>query len=276
MNKKLLLAALALFMIACVPITLTSASEERAALVALYKATNGADWTNTTNWLSDAPIGDWHGVTADADGRVTQLNLANNRLSGSIPPALRNLDNLTQLHLSFNQLSGTIPIQLGKLTNLTVLDLHVNQLSGTIPPELGNLTYLIVLHLDGNQLSGCVPAVWRDVAYNDLARLGLPCCDTPTSAPEERVALVALYGATNGANWLSDKPLGEWNGVTTDFAGRGYRAGPRVKPVERGDPVRTGQPHQPDVDVSLRQPVARVDPVRVGQVHQPDSAESWW
>ena len=147
-------------------------------------------------------------------------------MSGSIPSELGKLTNLTVLDLGGNPLSGRISSELGKLTNLTVLDLGFSQLSGEIPSELGNLTYLMVLYLDGNQLRGCVPAVWRDVAYNDLFRLGLPCCDTPTSAPEERAALVALYGATNGANWtnranwLSDKPLGEWHGVTIDFAGR--------------------------------------------------------
>ena len=46
------------------------------------------------------------------------------------------------------------------------------------------------------------------------------------SAETDREALVALYNATGGAywgfkdNWLSDAPLGEWNGVDTDDDGR--------------------------------------------------------
>ena len=51
-------------------------SPDRAALVALYKATGGANWTNNTNWLTNAPIGQWQGVTTDSQGRVTELNLA--------------------------------------------------------------------------------------------------------------------------------------------------------------------------------------------------------
>ena len=35
---------------------------DRAALVALYRDTDGANWTDNINWLSDAPIGEWHGV----------------------------------------------------------------------------------------------------------------------------------------------------------------------------------------------------------------------
>ena len=44
---------------------------DRAALVALYEATDGANWDDHTGWLSDAPLGDWYGVTTDAEGRVT-------------------------------------------------------------------------------------------------------------------------------------------------------------------------------------------------------------
>ena len=44
---------------------------DRAALVALYNATDGPNWTNNHNWLSEAPIGEWYGVTTDDDGRVT-------------------------------------------------------------------------------------------------------------------------------------------------------------------------------------------------------------
>ena len=40
------------------------------------------------NWLSDAPLGEWHGVITDDDGRVTELNLEPNGLSGEIPPEL--------------------------------------------------------------------------------------------------------------------------------------------------------------------------------------------
>ena len=32
--------------------------------------------------------------------------------------------------------------------------------------------------------------------------------------------MVALYHATNGANWLSEEPIGAWYGVTTDEIGR--------------------------------------------------------
>ena len=38
---------------------------EREALIAFYKATNGANWTKNTNWCSDKPLSEWYGVSVD-------------------------------------------------------------------------------------------------------------------------------------------------------------------------------------------------------------------
>ena len=61
-------------------------ASDRAALVALYNATEGGSWTTRTNWLSGRPLDEWHGVTTDSDGRVTALNLVSNRLVGRSRP----------------------------------------------------------------------------------------------------------------------------------------------------------------------------------------------
>ncbi len=81
-------------------VTIGGAGEARAqdlagdkqALVALYHATDGENWTHNENWLSDEPLGKWQGVTVNVnDGRVTQLFLHNNRLTGPIPQSFANL-----------------------------------------------------------------------------------------------------------------------------------------------------------------------------------------
>ena len=59
-----------------------SAETDREALVALYNATDGENWDESENWLSDAPLGEWEGVTTNDDGRVTKLELRANALSG--------------------------------------------------------------------------------------------------------------------------------------------------------------------------------------------------
>ena len=140
---------------------------DRAALEALYRAANGPSWTDRTNWLSNAPLAEWFGVTTE-NGRVTRLNLPGNTLNGSLPAALGNLSSLQLLDLGrrwdstsaqyfSNALTGPIPRELGGLTNLRSLSLWGNKLAGAIPPELGNLVNLDVLYLNGNALTGPVP-----------------------------------------------------------------------------------------------------------------------
>ena len=141
-------------------------SRDEAALVALYNATDGSNWRNNTNWLTDAPLGDWAGVSTNritSNDRVvgecvTVLSLGNNQLSGEMPAELGNLLSLERLSLNDNQLSGEIPAALGSLLNLQRLELDNNRLSGEIPSELGNLLNLYRLELDGNRLSGEIPA----------------------------------------------------------------------------------------------------------------------
>ena len=154
---------------------------QRLALIALYNATNGDQWTRNDGWLSNNPLKHWRGVTVDDFGRVIRLGLGSNDMQGKIPPELRHLTALQTLHLSDNSLSGEIPPELGQLSDLTelwlgdnelsgeippqlgqlakleYLDLLLNQLSGKIPPELGNLTNLKQLLLNNNQLSGQIP-----------------------------------------------------------------------------------------------------------------------
>ena len=134
-----------------------SVAADRAALVALYNATSGENWTNNTNWLSNEALSEWHGVETDENGRVTHVYLVLNELSGEIPVELGNLTNLLLLYLWGNELSGEIPAELGNLTSLLYLFLGLNELSGEIPAELGNLTSLLYLFLAINELSGEIP-----------------------------------------------------------------------------------------------------------------------
>ncbi|MDE0311865.1 MAG: hypothetical protein OXI52_06340 [Caldilineaceae bacterium] len=157
--------------------TSTTTPTDREALAALYRATDGAGCTNDTNWLSGKPLGEWYGVTTDANGRVTKLYITRNRLCGPIPPELGNLANLAILKLYENQLSGPIPPELDGLANLRFLSLVRNKLSGPIPPELGKLSHLKWVCLADNRLTGCIPAALRNVEHNDLNGLNLPFCN---------------------------------------------------------------------------------------------------
>ncbi len=144
---------------------------DRAALEALYDGTDGPSWTNSTNWKSAAPLGQWYGVTTDATGRVTKLDLAENTLAGPIPAALGSLSNLEALDLSQNALTGPIPAALGSLSSLESLDLGANRLTGPVPDSLGSLSSLETLDLSQNALTGPVPAALDSLSGLTALRL---------------------------------------------------------------------------------------------------------
>ena len=222
-------------------------SADWAPLVALYNATDGPSWEYRTNWLSNRPLGDWHGVSTDTNGRVTGLGLSRNRLSGQIPSELSGLTSLAELFLDDNRLSGDVPSEFSGLTNLTWLNLGNNQLSGQLPAELSELD-LTYLSLSGNgSLSGPLPTSFTALTSLDYLWLDRTGLCAPTDAAfqawlrgitnkrglvdcvadsPDRPALVALYNATDGpnwgnrTNWLSNRPLRDWYGVGTDDDGR--------------------------------------------------------
>ena len=97
---------------------------DRASLTALYNATDGPNWGDNTNWLTDAPLSEWAGVdslSVTGSECVTLLDLARNLLIGEIPAELGNLTTLQHLELEGNQLSGEIPAEFSNLTTLRSL-----------------------------------------------------------------------------------------------------------------------------------------------------------
>ncbi len=137
---------------------ITVLNPDRAALVALHEATAGRNWTHRDNWLTQAPLKDWHGVEVNGEGRVISLELPENGLVGHLPPELGDLAELEGLELDGNVLTGAIPPELGTLSNLRWLSVVSNKLEGRIPSELGDLAELEGLELANNQLlTGAIP-----------------------------------------------------------------------------------------------------------------------
>ena len=136
--------------------------EVHRSLSALYRATDGDNWHNTTNWQfttvpSAEELAAWYGVRMTA-GWLTELQLHENNLTGMLPPELGNFAWLQALYLQGNTLTGAIPTALGNLTRLQELRLNENSLAGAIPSALGKLTQLQVLLLNDNFLAGAIPS----------------------------------------------------------------------------------------------------------------------
>ena len=187
-----------------------SVESDRAALEALYDAVGGPDWTDSTSWKTSAPLGEWYGVTTDADGRVTELDLHDNGLEGFVAPALGTLENLESLSLGGNDLTGPVPASLGNLARLRRLDLsgrrHAPGLTGPIPTALGSLTSLDSLFLQENDLSGPIPVELGRLT--NLERLDLGGNGLTGPIPASLGNLVRLRGLVL-----------RWNGLTGEVPG---------------------------------------------------------
>ena len=85
------------------------------------------------------------------------------------------------------------------------------------------------------------------------------------AAGTDRAALVALYNATDGANWrnngnwLSNGPHGGMAWSNHRQRRPGHSSGPPTQPVDRGDTGGVGGPVQPDRAVAHQQPADRGD-----------------
>ena len=138
--------------------------------------------TATLNWSVDTAIADWEGITTGGTpSRVTEMELPNEGLSGSIPA------------------------ELGDLLGLTHLDLSDNDLTGEIPRELGQPENLEELRLSGNNLTGCIPEALRDVENHDLALLGLGYCDElDYDGDNDSLIEVSTLSQLNAIRWDLD------------------------------------------------------------------------
>ena len=232
-----------------------SAETDRAAPVAVYRATGGVDWTNNANWLSDRPLEDWYGVETDEQGRVTGLRLGgwdeatreyvgnglvgslppelgalshllwlevggNSGLTGPIPSALGNLSELESLFLQANWFTGSIPAALGRLGNLEWVGLDHNALAGSIPAELGNLTHLRGLTICCNVLSGRIPPELGGLTSLTDFELSKTMLSGPLPASLTRLSALEWLNLDGSGLCVPDTPAARaWVTTISNFTG---------------------------------------------------------
>ncbi|MEM9885473.1 MAG: S8 family serine peptidase [Bacteroidota bacterium] len=145
---------------ACNPVS------DSLALVDLYNATNGANWTNT--WDLNQPMSTWYGITLDGGRCVTRIDLdgdytpgsftwgnvlaSGNNLVGTLPAL--DLPNLITITLAGNSLSGNLPTFSG-MPNITILALYNNDFSGSLD-SLKVLKDLLQISIYDNNFTGNV------------------------------------------------------------------------------------------------------------------------
>ncbi|KAH0938289.1 hypothetical protein HID58_005750 [Brassica napus] len=88
---------------------------------------------------------------------LTNLNLAQNFLTGPLSPAIGNLTRMEWMTFGINALSGPVPKEIGLLTNLKLLSISSNNFSGSMPAEIGSCTKLQQIYIDSSGLGGEIP-----------------------------------------------------------------------------------------------------------------------
>ncbi len=135
------------------------------ALVTFYDSCNGINWVQNNNWKSQHPLENWFGIFTNDTGRVINIQLGNNGISGQLPSSLKNLTCLQQIYLNNNNISGTINQQFEHLNELKLLNLSFNKLRGKLNNSLVTLSSLEELNLSANRFSGNLPN-WFDSLPN--------------------------------------------------------------------------------------------------------------
>ena len=166
--------------------------------------------------------------------RLTVLGLWNNAITEL--SVLAGMARLKGLYLAQNVIAEIGALD--SLTDLTVLELQDNAITDI--SALGNLTRLETLNIQNNNIVE-ISALAGLTELKTLALRGNPLNHTALSDhipvlmgrgvevhfdPNDRALLFALYNAnrwddgTYETHWLSNQPLEQWSGVTTDFIGR--------------------------------------------------------
>ncbi len=197
-------------------------ASQRAVLTNLYSSTNGASWTNKTNW--NGAVGTectWFGVTCDtAQNNVVAINLGSNNLVGTLP-ALSGLPALQTFNVSINQLTGPIP-SLGGLTALLDFRVNNNLLSGPIP-SLTGLTALVTIVASNNQLTGSIPSLTgltslqQFTAPNNQLTGSIPSLSGLTALQQFGVSINQLTGPIPSLTGLT--ALVDFNAFSNGFTG---------------------------------------------------------
>ncbi|KAL4652621.1 hypothetical protein ACB092_01G245100 [Castanea dentata] len=105
-------------------------------------------------------------------GEMRSIDLANNKLIGTIPEEISSLTELKAFNLSRNLLTGIIPQKIGRLEQLESLDLSRNRFSGSIPNSMADLHFLASLDLSYNEFSGKIPTGTQLQTFEPIKFIG--------------------------------------------------------------------------------------------------------
>jgi len=173
-----------------------SSVNERQILTRFYQATGGADWYESSAWVSSEDKCEWHGIECNERNEVISITLQSNNLVGVPPGSIFDLPMLELIDLSSNPLTNfkfdkiknaakLLSLRLDstglgsldgidKAPALTSLGLRFNGMEGKFPIEIGTMSSLRYIYMSGNKLTGNLPqdSFLGDLKYLRTLRLG--------------------------------------------------------------------------------------------------------
>jgi len=161
-------------------------TNQREILRKMYVSTTiHGKWDGQNNWGDDEVfLCDLSGVTCDSNFYVTEINLSNRGLKGTIPGELGFLQYLEKIDVSDNQLTGFLPSDL-QWAPIQNLDISGNKIRGIIPPKL------CLTGINGNGYNGdynCGHIACPEGTYSPSGRKDLKqkhdCLPCPHNNPE--------------------------------------------------------------------------------------------
>ncbi|KAK2378389.1 Protein STRUBBELIG-REPTOR FAMILY 5 [Trifolium repens] len=214
-----------LWIIALVSTTIVqckTSSQDVAALNVMYTSLNSP--SQLSDWKSSGgdPCGDsWEGIKCSGSS-VTEIDLSDFGLSGSMGYQLSSLTSVTYFDLSNNNLKGQIPYQLPP--NARTIDLSKNEFSGSIPYSIGQMKDLNSLNLAHNQLNNELGDMFKsltklkqlDVSFNSLSGNLPQSLKSLTSLKKIHLQNNKFSGSINV---LANLPLDDVNVENNKFTG---------------------------------------------------------
>ncbi|RDX71756.1 Protein STRUBBELIG-RECEPTOR FAMILY 5, partial [Mucuna pruriens] len=224
MHHNLNLARLwiALLAVSTTAVHCKTSSEDVSALNVMYTSLNSP--SKLSGWKSSGgdPCGDsWEGIKCSGSS-VTEINLSDMGLTGSMGYQLSSLTSVTDFDLSNNNLKGEIPYQLPP--NARYIDLSKNGFTGSIPYSFSQMSDLNHLNLAHNQLKNQLGDMFGKLSK--LKQLDVSFNSLSGNLPKSFKSLTNLKKLhlqnnqfTGSVNVLANLPLEDLNVENNKFSG---------------------------------------------------------
>jgi len=96
---------------------------------------------------------------------LQELDISENILTGTLPEAIFQLQDLRVLNIAFNSFTGKFPGLIINLVKFQELNCFQNMFAGELPKEMKSISKLKKLNFGQNQLIGPIPRIIHDMPH---------------------------------------------------------------------------------------------------------------